>query len=976
MENDPAQPQLSVKELFALLLELPEAERVRILADPNISSATRAEVLSLLGAHRSASAFLADPKITVERLATRFGRDVPDHIGPYHLIDRIGEGGFGSVYLAEQEAPIKRRVAIKLIRAGADSAQVTARFEAERDALALMDHPNVARVLDAGTTPNGLPFFVMELVVGKSITSYCDEKRLSTRQRLALFRDVCAAVQHAHQKGVIHRDLKPSNVMVAEMDGTPTVKVIDFGVAKALHGSLRPALTLDRQFIGTPEYMSPEQAAGASDIDTRSDVYGLGVLLYELITGSPPFDPKELRHRALDEIFRLIREVDPPRPSTRIASSLGSIELARSRGTDPARLKTMLQSELDWIVMCCLAKERGRRYESAAALSQDVERFLAGQAIEAHPPTRAYRLQKFARRYRVALVVSGVVMASLVAGLALALYGLREARHQRDVAESARRRETEARIVAQQSSSFLRDMFGSIDPEMAKGRVVSVREVLDEGALKVDGAFPDQPTAEAAVRDVFAWAYLRIGEEARSQTQFARAETLLNVTGESPDARALHDPIRLSVLTGAGETLHGLGRVDEAEARLRESVKLHLESLGDSDPATWRARSALANLFLERAKYDEGLALIETLVASIGSTARARGIPVEHFPEWFEARTQQAYATYLVSKPVEAQAMLATLRGDIERSLGKDCVLLTTVMLYQASVEQELNRFGAARAFHEENAAFSARILGADHPRTLYIQKELCLMLASTGDPQAAKERLDALLLLTSRRFGAEHPFTLGVQTDLAILTTTWLRDRAMAVDLYRDLATKWANVFGPDHPNTLGALSNLALNQMELDRLDEAEAILRDVVARLETKYGKTHTETSSSRVIFARSLFRLNRLPEAEAQFRIAYDAVKAEGRIARAYQYSFGFGECLTKMERWTEAEPILEETLASMLAFPKQSRPQMMVMYKHLADCYDHTGKPEKAAEARAQIEKWRATSRPASSSGPSTQSMAR
>jgi eukaryotic-like serine/threonine-protein kinase len=959
-ESRPPQPRL--KDLFARLLDLPEPDRHAALDAAEVSEEIRDEVRGLLESHRQAVAFLPDPHINVERLASRFGRDVSEVIGPYRLLSVLGQGGFGTVYLAEQEKPIRRRVAIKLIRAGMDSAQVTARFDAEREALALMDHPNVARVIDAGTTDNSLPYFVMELVEGKAITTYCDEKRLGTRQRLDLFRDVCAAVHHAHQKGVIHRDLKPSNVMVTDVDDKPVIKVIDFGVAKALHGSGQPALTLDRQFVGTPEYMSPEQAASASDIDTRSDVYGLGVLLYELITGRPPFDPKELRHQAIDEMFRLIREVDPPRPSTRILSEAGSVEIARARGTDPARLKTLLQAELDWIVMCCLAKERDRRYDSAAALSLDVGRFLAGQAIIAHPPTRVYRLQKFARRYRYALAMVGIVVSVLIAGLAIALYGMQEARRERDAAQTARRREADARAVAQQSGTFLRDMFGSIDPELAKGRVVSVREVLDDGALKVSSAFPNQPVAEAAVRDVFAWAYLRIGDEAKSRVHFDIAEQLLQRSADSKD------PIRLSVLTGAGETLRGLGKFEESESRLRESLKLQIESAGEIDPETWRARGALCLLLMDRGRYAEALELIDAQLASIQAGAKARSTPVEKLPAWFEARSQRGYVTFLLGHALEAQAMLATLHQDLDKVADTDSGLLTQVLMYQASVEQELNRFAECRAFFEQAAAISERVLGPDHPRTLYIGKEMALVLATSGAPDDAQRRLAALLELARKRFGDDHPFTLGVRNDQVLLMTTWKRDYAAAEPIYLDLAERWGRVMGPDHPNTLYARSSRALALMELDRTAEAEPILREVVARLEAIYGPAHNETSPARVRFARALLRLNRLDESATQYRIAYDAVKAEGRIAQAYQYGFSFGECLVKLGRWADAEPILEETEASMLAFPKQSRVQMAYLTKYLAETYDHTDKPDKAAAARERMERWKAAAtRPATTS---------
>ena len=327
---------------------------------------------------------------------------VGDRIGPYRLMEQIGEGGFGMVFVAEQAEPVRRKVALKVLKPGMDTRDVVARFEAERQALALMDHPNIAKVFDAGSTPAGRPYFVMELVRGVPITEFCDAQKLSPSERLALFVGVCQAVQHAHQKGVIHRDLKPSNVLVTVVDGVPVPKVIDFGVAKAVGQSLTEKTVYTRfaQIIGTPLYMSPEQAElSGVDVDTRADVYALGVLLYELLTGTTPFDRDRFRKASFDEIRRIIREEEPPRPSTRL-SSLGPTltEVSVRRATDPGKLAGLVRGELDWIVMRCLEKDRNRRYETASGLARDVRRFLDGDAVEACPPTLRYRLRKFYRR--------------------------------------------------------------------------------------------------------------------------------------------------------------------------------------------------------------------------------------------------------------------------------------------------------------------------------------------------------------------------------------------------------------------------------------------------------------------------------------------------------------------------------------------------------------------------------------------------
>jgi len=340
-------------------------------------------------------------------------------IGPYKLLQQIGEGGMGVVYMAEQIKPVQRRVALKLIKPGMDTRQVIARFEAERQALAVMDHPHIARVLDAGTTPSGRPYFVMELVRGVPITQYCDENSLSVRERLELFAIVCQAIQHAHTKGLIHRDIKPTNVLVTGQDGQPVVKVIDFGVAKAMGQQLtdKTLFTEFAQMIGTPLYMSPEQAElSSTDIDTRSDIYSLGVLLYELLTGSTPVSKEQLKQAAFDEIRRIIQEDDPPKPSTRISTAESAPSIAAQRHTEPAKLAKLVRGELDWIVMKALDKDRGRRYETASSFAADVQRFLADDPVVAGPPSAAYRFAKFARRNKAALLmIAAVALATLVA---------------------------------------------------------------------------------------------------------------------------------------------------------------------------------------------------------------------------------------------------------------------------------------------------------------------------------------------------------------------------------------------------------------------------------------------------------------------------------------------------------------------------------------------------------------------------------
>jgi serine/threonine protein kinase len=414
------------KEIFntARQIAAPEERLAYLEQACGHDPATMHRVLELLRIHDQEKSFL---KMSPAAVAATINMPIAEHagavIGPYKLLEKIGEGGFGVVYLAEQTQPLRRRVALKVLKPGMDTRQVVARFEAERQALAIMDHPHIAKVHDGGATPSGRPYFVMELVKGLPITEFCDQNHLTPRQRLELFVPVCQAVQHAHQKGIIHRDLKPSNVLVAVHDTNPVVKVIDFGVAKALGQELtdKTLFTGFAQMVGTPLYMSPEQAGQSGlDVDTRSDIYSLGVLLYELLTGTTPFTRERFKQAAYDEIRRIIREEEPPRPSTRLVDSKDSLpSISALRGTEPAKLTKLVHGELDWIVMKALEKDRNRRYEAANGFARDIERYLRDEPVQACPPSPAYRFGKFARRHKVGLAMVSLVIAAVLSTIGI-----------------------------------------------------------------------------------------------------------------------------------------------------------------------------------------------------------------------------------------------------------------------------------------------------------------------------------------------------------------------------------------------------------------------------------------------------------------------------------------------------------------------------------------------------------------------------
>jgi serine/threonine protein kinase len=663
-------------DLFLRALDIPAPEdRLRFLdaacaGDP----ALRARVDGLLRAGAAAGSFLEHPVdqgVTCVHVAAP--GDQPGAapvgpgtiIGPYKLVEEIGEGGMGTVYLAQQTEPVRRLVAVKLVKPGMDSKSVLARFDAERQALALMDHPNIAKVLDAGATPDGRPYFVMELVKGTPITSYCDERRLGVRDRLALFADVCRAVQHAHQKGIIHRDIKPSNVLVAPYDGKPVVKVIDFGVAKAAGQPLteRTLVTGLGAVVGTPEYMSPEQAElNNADIDTRSDIYALGVLLYELLTGTTPLTRKRLKDAALLEVLRVIREEEPPRPSTRLSTTAELPSIAAVRGVDPARLSKLVRGELDWIVMRALEKDRTRRYETALGFAADVEHYLADEPVQACPPSARYRLRKFLRRNTVALTAGGLVALALVFGTAISVWQAVRAtsaeartREALDEAVAAKARtdgalaaETAARADEATANVRTREMLDALTDDVVKTMFVRQPELDEqekaflgkilgfyESVTRRSGGTVDERFLRA--RGYFTVAYIRqlLGAGAEAEAGYRRAAVLLRELVEEcltvPEYRQ-----KLAMTDNRlGAVLVESGRDAEAETVFRQGVAIY-QKLADEFPNVGPYRRELAAALNDLAyalkrqqkpaepTYRQAVAEMEAVAA------RADAVPTDH----------------------------------------------------------------------------------------------------------------------------------------------------------------------------------------------------------------------------------------------------------------------------------------------------------------------------------------------------------
>ena len=748
------------------------------------------------------------------------GVDEPRRVGPYEILKPLGEGGMGVVYEALQTDPVRRHVAIKIIRRGMDSQAVASRFETERQALAVMDHPCIAKVFDAGAMPDGRLYFAMELVRGEPITTYCDRQRLSVRERLGLFVHLCHAVQHAHQKGVIHRDLKPTNVLVEEQGREPMPKVIDFGIAKATAESPGEDMHLTRhgQLVGTPAYMSPEQAAhGSVDIDTRSDIYALGVMLYELLSGALPLDPSEMD---LLEFVQQLRwmESDAPRASVRF-TSLGAKcrDVARSRSTTVDGLRRELERDLDWILAKAIEKSRARRYPTATGMAADIERYLRDEPVSARPPGRWYRATKFVNRHRAGVLASAVAALALVmstAGVGIALVRATKAE------EAARRDATTAERVA----GLLESLFSATEPGETRGRSMTAEQLLKRGTEKVRLELRSEPAVQSRMLSTLSRVHGSLGlyEEARVLAQEAlQVEESLG----SSDEKAL-----ASALLELGESHQRLGRFYEARAALQRALALREGRYGPESVETAEAMARLANLLWQLDELGPARELNERALA-----IRQQKLGPNHLDT---AHSQRSLALVLQSQGEhkEALSLLVQAQSIYEARLGSDHPTVADNIDSIALIHAQLGMMAEARAGHQQAYSIRRKVLGENHPSLAFSLLNIARLDAQEGKLEEARRMYEQGIRLREESLGADHPRTADIVESLAIVEARLGHlDRSQSL-FERALRTYLAS-YGERNRETLESRRNLALL---LTLRGSADRAVEQLVRAYEGGYGK----------------------------------------------------------------------------------------------------------------------------------------
>ena len=973
----------TVKALFDAALELESSEHSVFLRENCPDEEARAEVKRLLDEHGQAGAFLSEPGLDdfrVEASAPDPDAEGPGTtgtlIGRYQLLQKVGEGGMGEVWQAEQKEPIRRRVAIKLIKAGMNTREVLARFESERQALALMNHQAIAKVFDAGSTARGAQYFVMEYVAGVPITVYCDNHRLSIRERLELFIRVCEGVQHAHQKAIIHRDLKPSNILVTEVDGVATPKIIDFGIAKALSQKLTAETMFTRvgMLIGTPEYMSPEQArSSGEDIDTRTDIYSLGIIFYELLAGAPPIELKKIE---FEEFLRRLREDDPPKPSTKIRTrdSATAAEVARRRQVGPLALAKQMQGELDAIALMALEKDRARRYGSASELGLDIKRYLNNETVLAVPPSMFYRARKVVHRHRGTLVttcaVALVLIAAAVISIRQSIRANREAAAAQAVNDFLQNDLLAQASVATQSGP-------KVDPDL------KVRTALDRAATRITGKFDQQPGVEAAIRDTIGRTYMNLGLYAEARKQFESAleiqrrvlgpdnpETFktMGLVGQTafnqsnyPEAEALlsqtldaarrvlgpQDSYTLKSMTNLASVFRRQGKYPKAEALVSQALEIKRLTVGPENPTTLNSMSVLAEIYEEEGKYSEAESLVNQALE-----VRRRLLGPEH-PDTLISMNNLANVYAAQGRYSQAEALHSETLEIRRRVLGADHPYTLSSMNNLADIYDEQGKYTQAEALFKQAIDIRRRVLGLQHSYTLMSMKNLADVYLEEGKYAQAEALAGETGEVQRRMLGGEHPEVLrSMQTLACVYSAEHKYEQADA--LFGKTVEIQRRVLGEQHPDTLDTVSNIASMYQRQRKYSVAETYAVQALTGRRHALGAEHRDTMVSAMDLALNYQSQRKFEESE---RLAHEAVEI-GRNKwpddwRRFRAESLLGASLAGQKKYAQAEPLLLEGYRGMLA--QQSRISVPDRYHldHARDLilqlYQARSKQEKAAE---------------------------
>jgi eukaryotic-like serine/threonine-protein kinase len=915
-------------------------------------------------------------------------------VGRYKLLQKIGEGGFGVVYLAVQEEPIHRRVALKILRPGIATKEVTVRFEAERQALALMDHPNIAKFFDAGSTADGCPFFVMELVEGIKITEYCDQHEFSVRQRLNLFIQVCQAVQHAHQKGIIHRDLKPSNILVCESDGQARPKVIDFGIAKATLGHrfiVEPQITALHQLLGTPAYMSPEQAGmGSQDMDSRSDIYSLGVLLYELLTAQPAFGPAELQRLAYDEVLRVIREQEPPRPSTRLIT-LAPEELTRvalHRQIEPVHLPNLVKGDLDWIVMKALEKDRDRRYETAAGLVMDIQRHFDHQPVLACPPSRLYLLGKLVRRHRLACASAAAVTAALTIGLGVATWQYFQAQKARDRAVAAQARaQTEAdKSVA--VAQFLKEMLMGVGPAVAQGQDTKLlRGILDKTSDRIDKDLKNQPEVANDLRSTLGSVYEALGE-------YDKAEAALRAAIALRNGREGEDAKMAALLDNLGIVLARKDKLTEAESSHRQALLIQ-RRLGADSAAIAKILGNLGNSLWYQRKftdaepiYREALTLskkiggaeteqMATALGNMGVLLAKEGKPAEAEPLFREAlgmqrnllgtnhpqvaRSLNNLGNSLIDqgKLADAETMFRESVDLRRRVLGNEHPDLAFSLNNLGELLMREGKFAEAETLHREALSIRKKCFGDHHADVALSLSNLAAALRAQGKLTEAEALYREALAIRRKLPGDEHRDVVQSLNALG-LTLNDERKTAEAETNLREAVTMQRNLSVGANTDMALVLANLAMVLKQEGKSGEQEQIVRALLAVRKKVFGETHPAVADCLSDLASVLERQGKLAQAETACR-AELALREKNFPDdwQTFDTRSQLGGILVARTNYVEAEPLLLSGYEGMkqhqAVIPVGNKFRLKGALERLVRYYEASAQPNKAAEWKKKLE---------------------